>query len=262
MVNDSLILSKVFFYLNFYICKKEDLTNNALIFYEQQKNAFYDQHFDNFSPQDLENLVGKYRVKKGKSQFPSPDHIFTKKFAFLDKTLSEILSENQEKVPQIEEKKCVEVVPKIEIKKVKTKLGIFLEEKPKNDTDSDNSFIIPPEFNEIITRALKSEDNNKLDEDIIEYIDSAPITKHELKESKRKTKWIDDLLENNNSFNNSFKLDNNETLLSRNKNILKNSNTLPLNFEPPLLLKLNDFIPAGFSYKEKHSFTVFFLYFD
>ena len=177
------------------------MTNNAVIFFEQQKKAFYEFDFENFSMDDLERMVGKYKADKESAEFPPPDCIFSKKFRFLPDTLEIMQIKSKfEKEALIKEamnnSRKTEVKPKSTTKKTdkiitqksvsdtksfpkrKTKLGVVLENK--SDTDSDNSFITPSAFNYIITNMLSGKKpNNEKELEIL--IETSPITKHELK---------------------------------------------------------------------------------
>ena len=65
------------------------MSNNKAIFLQQQREAFYFHHIDQMTPKDLEQLIGKLKSKKP-SQFPPPEYIFSKPFAFLNGALAEI----------------------------------------------------------------------------------------------------------------------------------------------------------------------------
>jgi hypothetical protein len=54
---------------------------------QQQKEAFYTHHFDILSQKELEQFVARFKPKKT-SQFPPPEYIYTKQFAFLSVPLS------------------------------------------------------------------------------------------------------------------------------------------------------------------------------
>lgn len=186
------------------------MVNNTVLFYEQQKKAFYEQNFETLTLAELEELVRKNRAKKEQAQFPLPEQIFKKKFRFLSDTLEVIRT-------RMQSGKTAAVIPKkVEAKrqllkkskhktadtsqtpkkpmKQKTKLGVLLEANSKSDTDSDNSFIIPHEFGDIITNALKGK-RNSTGRDLELIIEAAPLTKRELREFKARTKWVDDLIE-------------------------------------------------------------------
>eukprot|EP00826_Nyctotherus_ovalis_P057940 TRINITY_DN7939_c0_g1_i13.p1 TRINITY_DN7939_c0_g1~~TRINITY_DN7939_c0_g1_i13.p1 ORF type:complete len:228 (-),score=91.28 TRINITY_DN7939_c0_g1_i13:391-1074(-) len=177
------------------------MTNNSFIFYEQQKKAFYEHEFEHLTLQELEEMVGKLRPKS--NEFPAPECIFSKKFRFLPTTL-EVMQERakaerksspgaKEEVKKLVQSKAKETrTPKIKPKQ-RTKFGVFLESKSKSDTDSDNSFVIPNEFNDIITNVLRG---NKLanEKDLELIIETTPITKLELKELKKRTEWVDELI--------------------------------------------------------------------
>lgn len=190
------------------------MTNNALIFYQQQKNAFYGNHFELLTAEELEAAVGKRRVKN--AEFPAPEMIFDKHFRFLNGTLRELqrarLKEvtakpaeppkkntiivKKEKEVVSKEKKTIKAPQVITISRVsenrKTKLGVLLENSP--DTDSDNSIIIPSEFKEIITSTLSGKKIKvEESEDLEQLIESIPITKKELRLNSR-TGWVNDLL--------------------------------------------------------------------
>jgi ribosomal protein L28 len=173
------------------------MTNNSCIFYEQQKKAFFEHQFENLTPEELERMVGRYRPKS--SVFPVPECIFTKRFRFLPNTLEvmQIQTKEEKKVLTLSKKVIKSVpkdslTPKIEPKQ-RTKFGVFLESKSKSDTDSDNSFVIPNEFNDIITNVLRG--NKPVNEKDLELIiETTPITKLELKELKKRTEWVDELV--------------------------------------------------------------------
>jgi len=177
--------------------------NNSHIFFEQQKKAFYEHHFEDLTTEELEYMIGKLRPKD--NEFPVPECIFTKKFRFLPCTI-EIMQERNKatkKLPiekkakkilenNVKAKEISSLTPKIEPKK-RTKFGVFLENKSKSDTDSDSSFVIPTEFNDIITNVLQgNKPANEKDLELI--IENTPITKLELKELKKQTDWVDELI--------------------------------------------------------------------
>jgi hypothetical protein len=200
------------------------MTNNASVFFKQQKNAFYGNEFETLTPEDLEQLIGKYRPKKKLDGFPAPEKIFDKHFKFLNTTLREMLktikkepkpTETPKKngtldfIKVVEKKESEkEVVKSNKIGKVTksppvitirrnnekhvTKLGVVLEDN--NDTDSDNSIIIPQEFNEIITNNLSGKDS-PMEEDIKLTIETTPIAKREIREPQSDIRWVDKLLE-------------------------------------------------------------------
>ena len=128
------------------------------MFYEQQKNAFYEQRFDEITKEQLKQITEKYRIKDGQSEFPDPELIFYKKFKFLEYTLEEmqIQRKDAQKINNIKKEEPKNEKQMINIKKVipksksmiTSKFGVKLEDKL--DSDSDNSFIIPEEFNRII----------------------------------------------------------------------------------------------------------------
>jgi hypothetical protein len=178
------------------------MTNNSYIFFEQQKKAFYEHHFEELTIEELGRMTGKLRSKS--NEFPMPECIFTKKFRFLPCTIETMQERNKStKKPPIEKKvkkaennlrikEISSLTPKIEPKK-KTKFGVFLENKSKSDTDSDSSFVIPTEFNDIITNVLQgNKPTNEKDLELM--IETTPITKLELKELKKKTEWVDELI--------------------------------------------------------------------
>jgi len=188
------------------------------IFHEQQENAFYEHDFKHFTTKDLDQMVGKYRAKSNKTEFPSPDCIFHKRFHFLSKPSAvqqvKSLSESKTKPsPEIEsrKKKTLPLTPqKTDPKKEggmsngtpqivkrndilvseikKSKLGVQLESE--SDSDTDNFLIIPPKFDEIIKSVLsgKKLDNEK---DLETLIETTPINKEEFEE---KTKWVNELI--------------------------------------------------------------------
>eukprot|EP00826_Nyctotherus_ovalis_P064443 TRINITY_DN9453_c0_g6_i3.p1 TRINITY_DN9453_c0_g6~~TRINITY_DN9453_c0_g6_i3.p1 ORF type:complete len:243 (-),score=61.30 TRINITY_DN9453_c0_g6_i3:394-1122(-) len=187
------------------------MTNNALIFYQQQRNAFYGNQFELLTAEELEAMVGKCRVKS--AEFPAPEMIFDKYFRFLNGTLRDLqairLKEantkpaeppkkntivKKEREVASKEKKAIKTPQVITISRVsenhKTKLGVLLENNP--DTDSDNSIIIPSEFKEIIANTLSGK-KIEVNEDLEQFIESAPITKKELRLNSR-TNWVNDLL--------------------------------------------------------------------
>jgi len=193
------------------------MTNNASVFYQQQKNAFYGNEFEKLTPEDLEQLIGKFRPKKKLDGFPAPEKIFDKHFRFLNTTLREMLRTTKKEPKALEPpKKNGIMIEKKEAEKEKsnntgkimktppvitirrnsekhiTKLGVLLEDN--HDTDSDNSIIIPHEFNEIITNTLSGKDIT-MKEDIESAIEAIPITKKEIKELQSRTRWIDELIE-------------------------------------------------------------------
>eukprot|EP00826_Nyctotherus_ovalis_P046787 TRINITY_DN5321_c0_g3_i4.p1 TRINITY_DN5321_c0_g3~~TRINITY_DN5321_c0_g3_i4.p1 ORF type:complete len:230 (-),score=35.83 TRINITY_DN5321_c0_g3_i4:375-1064(-) len=188
MVDESLILAK------------DDMTSNSLIFFEQQRKAFYEQQFESLTISELEQMIGKLRPKS--NEFPVPECIFSKKFRFLPCTLETMQKQiKTEKKPTIEKKKHslsnsqgreVSLTPKIEPRQ-RTKFGVFLESKSKSDTDSESSFVIPNEFNDIITNVLRG--NKPANEKDLEHIiETTPITKFELKELRKRTEWVDELI--------------------------------------------------------------------
>ena len=63
------------------------MSNNKAIFMQQQRDAFYAHHFDALSQKELEQLVIRFKPKK-EAQFPPPEYIYTKQFAFLTAPLS------------------------------------------------------------------------------------------------------------------------------------------------------------------------------
>ena len=67
------------------------------MFYEQQKNAFYEQRFDEMTKEQLKQITEKYRIKDGQSEFPDPELIFYKKFKFLEYTLEEMQIRSEER---------------------------------------------------------------------------------------------------------------------------------------------------------------------
>lgn len=72
------------------------MSNNKTIFLQQQREAFYAHNIEDMTPKDLEALVGKYKSKKT-PEFPAPELIFEKTFAFLGCTLAEF----QKKTPSV-----------------------------------------------------------------------------------------------------------------------------------------------------------------
>jgi len=167
----------------------------------------------------LEQLIGKFRPKKKLDGFPAPEKIFDKHFRFLNTTLREMLKTTKKEPKPLEPPKkngIMKVVEKKEVENEKsnktgkiiktppvitirrnsekhiTKLGVHLEDN--HDTDSDNSIIIPHEFNEIITNTLSGKDIT-MKEDIESTIEAIPITKKEIKELESCTRWIDELIE-------------------------------------------------------------------
>lgn len=192
------------------------------MFCEQQKNAFYDQHFDNLTFQELESAVNKYKAKKGQEEFPIPENIFYKNFWFLDSTLKEILLEreinekkNEVKKVETPKEKLVIAIKKEPVKvqnkkQIISKLGVKLEEE--SDMDSDNSFIIPKEFNDLIENSLNGKKAVK-GKDIDTMIETAPITKRELREFQSQKKWVDELVDSDNEKLTSVKKTNKDPLI-------------------------------------------------
>jgi len=169
------------------------MTNNSGIFCEQQKKAFFEHQFENLTLEELEKMIGKHRPKS--SVFPVPECIFTKRFRFLSNTLEVMQAQpKEEKKVLPAPKKVIKTAPKDNFTpKKRTKFGVFLENKSKSDTDSDNSFVIPSEFNDIITNVLRG--NKPTNEKDLEFIiETTPITKFELKELKKRTEWVDELI--------------------------------------------------------------------
>lgn len=174
------------------------MTSNSLVFFEQQKKAFYEQRFESLTACELERMVGKLRPKS--NEFPAPECIFSKKFRFLPCTLETMQKQiKTEKKPTIEKnflsnskEREVSLTPKVEPRQ-RTKFGVFLESKSKSDTDSESSFVIPNEFNDIITSVLRG--NKPVNEKHLEHIiETTPITRLELKELKKRTEWVDELV--------------------------------------------------------------------
>ena len=151
-------------------------------------------------------MVSKHKCKKGTEEFPEPNSIYHKEFDFLYMTLEEMQKTTKKDIKK--EAKKVEIEKEIPIKakyeKVKTKLGVTLEEKSEGDTDSDSSFIISNDLDDIIRNDINGKET--LLNDYIEFaIEMAPITKHELRIHRLHEKWVSELIESKPSENNSKK---------------------------------------------------------
>jgi hypothetical protein len=58
------------------------MANNKFFFLEQQKEAFYEHHFDKLLLSELEQTLAPFKGNKP-PEFPHPKHIYEKKFSFL-----------------------------------------------------------------------------------------------------------------------------------------------------------------------------------
>ncbi len=253
------------------------MTNNATIFYEQQKSAFYSQHIDSLFPQDLEDLVAKLKPKKS-AQFPPPEHIYKKRFAFLPTTLAvlqaskkpspaannvpvpskehptihaAVVSTNNNKAQRPANKR-IPATEKPDTKlshtngkpKEKSKLGVELETRSVSGEGSDDSVVIPHEFEEIILAALQTQKRNPTDADE-EFIESEPLSKREIKTLREDVGWVDDLLSSDTESPSSGRERKVEGLRPR-------SNVLLYPARGPLLLEIKDVVRVSTPLRQQY----------
>ena len=218
------------------------MTNNATIFYEQQRSAFYSQHFDVLTLQELEEYVARFRPKK-EGQFPQAEYIFKKKFAFLPATLTVLQSRKKAVVAEktvskqvltLPEKKedkpnntvAVKINKATPTKKQRSKLGVVLESS-KSD-DSDNSILVPEEFEDIITASLKQKHNTDIGLDYgEEFIENASLSKKEARMLNSRFEWVNQMVVDDEAKSNS---------------IIKQTMISSHLVQGPLLLSINDVV--------------------
>ncbi len=175
---------------------------------QQQRDAFYAHHFDTLPQKELEQFVARFRPKKP-AQFPPPEYIYTKQFAFLSAPMAVIHSKqgigtkrtaadpSHKDKPTTSTKNspaCKESTtePSREAaSEPRSRFGVRLEDK---NQDSDGSIIIPEELEEMLAASLKA-DPRVPDDELITRLDNISLSKRETNEFKVNCRWVEDLVQ-------------------------------------------------------------------